>query len=201
MRPAVMSRRYLKTFPNWPSWPGLATAAQGRCSQSGSIWTRIPGIDFAKPGTDIIVAVPGPNAEGKVVKVVVEGSSGQLLAYNDRDKVVVAYPASVGSDANPSPSGTHDIKAIVEDPSYSYDPDENFRQGDNRAPLELPPGPNNPVGTVWIDLSAPTYGFHGTPNPSLIDKKGSHGCVRLTNWDVQELAQLVKRGVPVEFRQ
>ena len=160
-----------------------------------------PGADFAKPGTEIIVAAPGQDAKGKVVKVVVEASRGQLLAYDDRDRIMVAYPASVGSEDNPSPSGTHKIKDIVENPSYSYKPDENFRQGDNREPLELPPGPNSPVGTVWIDLSAPTYGFHGTSNPSLVDKKGSHGCVRLTNWDVQELAKLVKRGVPVEFRQ
>lgn len=165
------------------------------------IATLNPGIDFTKPGTEVLVAAPGPDADEKVIKVVVEGPRGQVLAYDDRDRIIVAYPASVGSDANPSPSGTHKIKDIVENPSYSYKPDENFRQGDNREPLELPAGPNGPVGTVWIDLSAPTYGLHGTSNPSLVDKKGSHGCVRLTNWDVQELAKLVKRGVPVEFRQ
>jgi lipoprotein-anchoring transpeptidase ErfK/SrfK len=162
--------------------------------------TLNPGVDFTRPGTEILVAGPGAKASGKVTKVVVDRPRGQLLAYDDRGKIVVAYPASVGSDENPSPSGRHKVKAIVKNPTYTYKP-ENFRQGDNRKPLELPPGPNSPVGTVWIDLSAPTYGIHGTPDPSLVDKKQSHGCVRLTNWDAEELAKLVKRGISVEFRQ
>lgn len=65
--------------------------------------------------------------------------------------------------------------------------------------LTIPPGPNGPVGSMWIGLSKPTYGIHGTPKPSLIDKVGSNGCVRLTNWDAEELASLVVAGVVVEF--
>jgi lipoprotein-anchoring transpeptidase ErfK/SrfK len=84
-------------------------------------------------------------------------------------------------------------------PPYVYNPKINFRQGDNRKILTLPGGPNNPVGSVWIDLSKPTYGIHGTPEPSMIDKSGSHGCVRLTNWDAEELAGMVKPGVIVKF--
>ncbi len=84
-------------------------------------------------------------------------------------------------------------------PPYEYDPDVNFKQGDNDEALTLPKGPNNPVGTVWIDLTEPTYGIHGTPEPSLIDKAQSHGCVRLTNWDAEELAAMVKPGVVAEF--
>ena len=84
-------------------------------------------------------------------------------------------------------------------PTYTYNPKINFRQGNNRKILKLPGGANSPVGTVWIDLTEPTYGIHGTPDPELIDKVGSHGCVRLTNWDVEELAGMVKPGVIVEF--
>ena len=65
--------------------------------------------------------------------------------------------------------------------------------------LELPSGPNGPVGTVWIDLTEPTYGIHGTPEPKLIGKVGSHGCVSLTNWDAEELSNMVKPGVVVQF--
>ena len=75
----------------------------------------------------------------------------------------------------------------------------NFKQGDNNKILKIPPGPNGPVGSIWIALDKPTYGIHGTPDPSKIGKTESHGCVRLTNWDAAELAKLVKAGVPVEF--
>jgi len=111
----------------------------------------------------------------------------------------VAYPATIGSEQTPSPSGTHRVKSIASDAAYYYRPDVNFRQGKNTEPLTIPPGPNNPIGSVWIDLSEPTYGIHGTPEPSKIDKTFSHGCVRLTNWDAEELARLVKKGVEVHF--
>ena len=88
---------------------------------------------------------------------------------------------------------------IAFDPEYTYNPKINFKQGENDKILRIPPGPNNPVGSVWIALSKPTYGIHGTPEPSKIGKTNSHGCVRLTNWDAQELAKLVSKGVTVEF--
>jgi lipoprotein-anchoring transpeptidase ErfK/SrfK len=113
---------------------------------------------------------------------------------------VVSYPATIGSAAMPSPSGMHLVNAIAPDAAYYYRPDVNFQQGDNTERLTIPPGPNNPVGTTWIDLTEPTYGIHGTPEPSRIDKTSSHGCIRLTNWDVEELAGLIEKGVPVEFR-
>jgi lipoprotein-anchoring transpeptidase ErfK/SrfK len=84
-------------------------------------------------------------------------------------------------------------------PNYTYDPDVNFRQGNNDKRLIIPPGPNGPVGSMWIDLTEPTFGIHGTPEPSRIDKTQSHGCVRLTNWDAEELAKMVEPGVPVVF--
>ena len=81
---------------------------------------------------------------------------------------------------------------------YYYDP-KNFLQGNNKGKLKLPPGPNNPVGAVFIALTKPTYGLHGTPDPSSIDKTASHGCVRMTNWDADVLAHLVRPGVVVTF--
>lgn len=75
----------------------------------------------------------------------------------------------------------------------------NFKQGKNNKVLIIPKGPNGPVGSVWIDLTEPTYGIHGTPDPDLIDKGASHGCVRPTNWDAEELAGMVKFGVVVKF--
>jgi lipoprotein-anchoring transpeptidase ErfK/SrfK len=85
-------------------------------------------------------------------------------------------------------------------PNYTYNPRINFQQGANTQVLTIPPGPNGPVGSMWIALSKPTYGIHGTPEPALIDKTGSHGCIRLTNWDAEELAAMVAPGVTVTFQ-
>lgn len=83
-------------------------------------------------------------------------------------------------------------------PNYTYNLAVNFQQGDNTEILTIPPGPNGPVGNIWIALFKPTYGILGMPEPSLIDKAGSHGCIRLTNWDAEELATMVQPGVTVE---
>jgi len=135
-----------------------------------------------------------------VATLVADKVNAQLRGYDTDGKLVVAYPATIGSDELPSPSGTHVINAIAKNAAYYYDPDINFKQGSNAAKLTIPPGPNNPIGTTWIDLSEPTYGIHGTPEPSKIDKTRSHGCIRLTNWDVEELTVLVEKGVSVEFQ-
>jgi lipoprotein-anchoring transpeptidase ErfK/SrfK len=155
--------------------------------------------DF-QPGTKLIVAnVQRPPLQASLSRLEADKAKGQLRGYDKEDKLVVAYPASIGSKQTPSPSGTHKVRTAAVDPIYYYQPDKNFQQGDNDEPLEIAPGPNNPVGTVWIDLSEPTYGIHGTPEPSKIDKTPSHGCVRLTNWDAEELVNLVQPGLEVEF--
>ena len=107
--------------------------------------------------------------------------------------------ASIGSADTPSPSGTVTIERIALDPGYTYNPKVNFQQGNNTKVLQIPPGPNGPVGTVWLALSKPTYGIHGTPDPETIGRAQSSGCVRLTNWDAARLAQMVRPGVEVEF--
>ena len=100
----------------------------------------------------------------------------------------------------PSPTGTHKVRAVAPNPKYYYNPKKlNFSGVKAEGLLEIAPGPNNPVGTVWIDLTEPTYGIHGTPEPSLIAKTESHGCVRLTNWDAEELSKMVKKGTRVTF--
>ncbi|MBD8063861.1 murein L,D-transpeptidase [Devosia sp. PTR5] len=152
-------------------------------------------------GEEIVVANPGDAREGKVARIEADKKAGQVRAYDESDRLIVAYPATVGSRDNPSPQGTHTVEAIAPEPNYTYRPDENFKQGDNDEPLVLAPGPNNPVGSVWIDLSEPTFGIHGTPEPEHIGKTASHGCVRLTNWDAEELAAMVENGVTVDFVQ
>ena len=149
------------------------------------------GADFNKAGTKILVAAPEQPAEQKVLKIKIARSDGTLFGYGKDGKLIFAAPATVGSNDTPSPSGTTKVVRVAPQPTYEYRPDTNFTQGDNKQPLTLPPGPNGPVGIMWIDLKKPTYGIHGTPDPALIGKTSSHGCVRLTNWDAQNLSKLV----------
>jgi lipoprotein-anchoring transpeptidase ErfK/SrfK len=157
-----------------------------------------PGVQWV-PGETVYAAVVGPDQTGKVARIEADKATRQVRAYDADGKLLVAYPATIGSQATPSPSGQFTVVAVAENPSYTYNPNLNFKQGDNDKVLTIPPGPNGPVGSVWIALSQPTFGIHGTPEPSLIDKAASHGCVRLTNWDAEELAKMVSKGVTVDF--
>ena len=160
-----------------------------------------PEADFKTEGQTILVADPGADPETKVDRIVIDKSKGELIAYAEDGRIVLMDPATIGSEDTPSPSGTMKVKGSAREPKYEYDPKKNFQQGQNRKKLTLPPGPNGPVGSVWIDLSKPTYGIHGTPEPSQIDKTASHGCVRLTNWDAEALSRLVKPlETAVEFK-
>jgi lipoprotein-anchoring transpeptidase ErfK/SrfK len=151
-------------------------------------------------GERVAVTAYGPDVTGrKVARIEADKTARQLRAYDAEGRLVLAYPATIGSEDNPSPSGTHLVAAIAPMPNYTYNPEVNFQQGENAETLIIPPGPNGPVGSMWIDLTEPTFGIHGTPEPDKIDKTASHGCVRLTNWDAGELATLVEPGVPVEF--
>lgn len=159
-----------------------------------------PGADFGVAGTKIIVAqVESLPLVSKIARIDVDKAKGQVQAYDAQNNLIVAYPATIGSEELPSPSGSYTVKGVAWHPVYSYDPKKNFQQGKNTERLTLPAGPNNPVGAVFIALSKPTYGIHGTPDPSKIDKTRSHGCVRLTNWNAQELAHIVRFGIPVNF--
>jgi lipoprotein-anchoring transpeptidase ErfK/SrfK len=158
-----------------------------------------PGIDFSVPGTIIKVVNPGETKKGQVARIVAHKGIKQVFAYGQDGNLIAAYPATIGSTDTPSPSGTHTVERVALNPGYTYNPKINFKQGQNDKILQIPPGPNGPVGTVWIALSKPTYGIHGTPEPSKIGKTNSHGCIRLTNWDATELAKMVRPGVVVEF--
>lgn len=158
-----------------------------------------PDVDFNRPGTIIKVANFGRLVSTPVARIVADKDKKEVFAYDAGGRLVAAYPATIGSSDTPSPSGIHTVSRVALDPNYTYNPSINFKQGQNDKILTIPPGPNGPVGSVWIALDKPTYGIHGTPDPSKIGKTESHGCVRLTNWDARELAKLVSPGVTVEF--
>lgn len=158
-----------------------------------------PGVPL-QPGSTIKVVAPGSRATGQVTRILIDKATRRVAGYGASGQMIVDYPATIGSDDTPSPAGNHTVVTAALNPNYTYNPQRNFKQGDNDRPLVVPPGPNGPVGTVWIGLSKPSYGIHGTPTPSQLFRNQSRGCVRLTNWDAEELARLVKSGVTtVEF--
>ncbi len=128
----------------------------------------------------------------------VDASARQVRAYDAGNHLIVAYPATIGSPENPAPSGEHVVRAVIRDPAYVYDP---ANSGAGGTPLKLAPGPNNPLGSVMIDLTDPGYAIHGTADPNHVGKPGAYGCVGLANWDVDELARLIAPGVVVSFVQ
>jgi lipoprotein-anchoring transpeptidase ErfK/SrfK len=160
-----------------------------------------PGKSFDAAGTRIIVPdVTAPDREAAAVATVeVDKQRETVRALDGSGRLIAFYPATVGSEEKPSPTGTLKVTAITNHPTYRYDPKYHFKDVHSTKPFTIKPGPNNPVGTVWIALNAEGYGIHGTPNPANISKADSHGCVRLTNWDAERLARSVKRGVVVAF--
>jgi lipoprotein-anchoring transpeptidase ErfK/SrfK len=135
----------------------------------------------------------------KADKIVVDKSEGVLQAFDSAGKLVAQFTATMGSRHDPLPLGNWKILGISYNPEFHYNPDLfwDANAGDDKA--KLPPGPNSPVGVVWIDLSKEHYGIHGTPEPETIGRAESHGCVRLTNWDAARLAQMVSGSTKVSF--
>jgi len=162
------------------------------------------------PGKNINSLQPG----GRVVVPVVEEPAGTARADHieinlaekvfrvvDKDnKLIALFHCSIAKDKEKRPSGSAHVTGIALDPTYTFKP-EMWPEVKEKVPgpLTIPPGPRNPVGRCWISLSLPGYGMHGTPNPEMIGKTGSHGCFRLTNWDAQRLGKMVEVGTPIRF--
>lgn len=157
-----------------------------------------PNANFNKVGEKIIVTNVRNNLPEDIHLIVAHKGARQLYLFNSQNQMIASFPATIGSSDTPSPTGTYKVTGVAPNPWYSYSP-SNFVQGKNLKPLSLPPGPNGPVGNIWIGLSKKSFGIHGTPNPSAISKTASHGCIRLTNWDANDLGRKVKSGVTVKF--
>lgn len=189
--------------------PDTLVALNGPSTALGAGRTvRVPGIANAALATiegdergwaDTLqrlgVAADQPEAE----RIVVSKAAGTLRVYDKGSKLVAQFPVTTGSAHDPLPLGKWTIKGESRNPDYQYDPDLFWDAKKNDKAKRLAPGPNGPVGVVWIDLSKEHYGIHGTPEPQNIGRTESHGCVRLTNWDAWALADKVKPGVTVRF--
>jgi lipoprotein-anchoring transpeptidase ErfK/SrfK len=164
-----------------------------------------PQATFQRTGERIMVPNVGATAPAAApsgaITVFVTKSSSALTIEDAGGHVLLHAPVTSGSEHDPLPIGTWKVNGVQRNPRFHYNPDLfwDATPGDSKA--MIPPGPNNPVGVLWIDLSKPHYGIHGTPEPSKIGHVESHGCVRLTNWDAERVAQWVKPGTRVVFRQ
>ena len=136
----------------------------------------------------------------QAARIVVDKSDRVLRVYDAAGKLVAQFPATMGSKTDPLPLGKWTIKGISYNPDWQYNPAILKRADKSDPKMRIPPGPNNPVGVVWIDLSKPHYGIHGTPDPDKIGRAESNGCIRLTNWDAARLSLMVKAGVPAVFQ-
>lgn len=164
--------------------------------------TLNPGVDFTTAGAEIVVANAGGELSGSVVSIEVDVDEGAVRAFDASNRILAYYPATIGSGDAPAPVGQHTVRGVALDPTYRYDPARLPTFGRrNHGAVNIAAGPNNPVGAVWIALSAETYGIHGAPNPSLVSKTQSHGCIRLTNWDAIELGRAIQPGVPVTIQE
>ena len=180
----------LSVAPRLPRGDSL-TLAQGKPSTSSPI--------RGKPST-----TSAPN-QGKpaapAVTIAVTKSTSSLTVEDASGKVLFHAPVTTGSEHDPLPIGSWKVTSVHLMPPFQYNPDLFWDADPSHSKATIKPGPNNPVGVAWIDLSKEHYGIHGTPQPSRIGHVQSHGCVRLTNWDVQRLLRWAQAGTPVIFRE
>lgn len=158
-----------------------------------------PKSSFEAGQTIVVANVTDDVGDRKVTRIEVDKSERVLRAYDKAGELVSVLPATVGSTEKPAPSGNFRVTGVTRNPTYRYNPAYAFKGVKADEPFVINPGPNNPVGVVWIALSAKSYGIHGTPNPSQVSKTDSHGCIRLTNWDAMQLAAMVSKGTTVDF--
>jgi lipoprotein-anchoring transpeptidase ErfK/SrfK len=160
-----------------------------------------PGADLTREGTSLWVPNVKAAAPAKAASVVVDKSDLSVVLRDDKGQAYARYPASTGSEHDPLPIGRWKIKGVARDPDFQYNPKLFWDADPGHAKARVAPGPNNPVGIVWVDLDKPHYGIHGTPEPGHIGKTESHGCIRLTNWDAAALASAVAPGTPAVLQE
>lgn len=179
----------------------VALAERFHCSVQ-LLRTLNPGVDLnADHAGDRILApnIAASYEKVKAAKLVVDLSEKTIRALDVENRLVGLCHCSIAAKVEQRPRGATTVKVITRDPTYTFDPKMWPELKNLKRKLLIPAGPRNPVGKCWIGLRLPGYGIHGTPKPELIGKTGSHGCIRLTNWDALRLGEMVRVGTPVEF--
>lgn len=181
----------LISHPKGQQFTSVLEAVAEKFHMSQGLLLRLNPETPFEEGSTILVYNPYQPNEQEVHRVVAVKAKNLLYAYNDKDELVASYPTTMGSVYKPSPEGEYKVLSRIKDPTYNKD-----FSNENSV---LPPGPNNPVGRVWIGINKPSYGIHGSPNPETISRQNSSGCVRLTNWDALGLYGTIEEGAKVEF--
>ena len=156
-----------------------------------------PGKKFRAGEQLLVPNVASSKPLPKAASILVDAREGTLTLLDAGGMPFAQFPASTGSKHDPLPEGRWEVRGVVTNPEYRYNPKLfwDAKAGDSKARIAA--GPNNPVGVAWIELSKEHYGIHGTPDPGKIGKTQSHGCIRLTNWDVMTVVRSVSRGAAV----
>lgn len=193
-----------------PEAPFSAPATEGSAPPviAAGASLRVPNV-----GADHIVAADVDNADWLATlgslgvgtdqpdadRIEVSKKAGTMKIFDAGGKLVALFTVTTGSEHDPLPIGKWKVKGVGRNPDYAFDPALLRGVPASEGKHRLPPGPNNPVGVVWVDLDKEHYGLHGTPEPQAIGRSESNGCVRLTNWDAARLAEMVSVGTKVDF--
>jgi len=177
--------------PKGQQYESVTEAVAEKFHMSQGLLDRLNPDTPLEAGNKILVYNPYRPNMTPVAHVVANKEKNLLLAYDKDEQLVASYPTTMGSNYRPSPEGEYKVTSRIINPTYNKD-------FSNKETM-LPPGPNNPVGRVWIGINKPSFGIHGSPNPEKISQQKSSGCVRLTNWDVLGLYGTIEEGATVKF--
>lgn len=167
-----------------------------------------PSVKFDKLARGTSIVVPNVELDGSatpqdtmiVARVIISKKGYWTHAVDSNGRIIYHFPSTLGAGYDPSPTGDFKVTYVSRDPAFHYQPKLFHEVPDSNPEAHLPVGPNSPVGVVWMSLSKPHYGIHGTSSPETIGYANSHGCVRLTNWDALRLSDMVESGTPVQFK-
>ena len=200
--PSIPSDMMEKAALKRLSFTSLAESLGERFHASPALLKRLnPSARFAAGETIQVpnVLLEPPRLPAAPRTLTVSKAEAVLTVTDNTGAVIYHAPVSSGSEHDPLPIGEWTVTGVAHEPPFNYNPDLFWDADPAHAKTRIPPGPNNPVGLVWIDISKPHYGIHGTPEPSSVGHSESHGCVRLTNWDAAAVAGLVAKGTKVVF--
>jgi lipoprotein-anchoring transpeptidase ErfK/SrfK len=161
---------------------------------------RVPNVERFAPPPYSGARRPEDTPKTAAMRIVVDKETSSLTAFDEQGKPILHAPVTTGSEHDPLPIGEWKVTEVYYLPQFNYNPELFWDAEPTHSKAKIAPGPNNPVGVVWIEIDKAHYGLHGTPEPSKVGHLSSHGCVRLTNWDVLRVAALVRRDTPVIFQ-